>query len=337
MDWNELRNKARENFHGICRVCRSCNGVACAGEVPGMGGAGSGASFQRNVEALAALKFNMRTVHSVNEPKLDVNLLGMHLALPVIGAPIGGMKVNVKDFISEEDYDTAVVSGCKKAGIICMTGDGAKPVVFEAGLAALKAEGGYGIPIIKPRDTDRIIELAEKAAEAGAPAFGVDIDSACSINMSNAGQPVGPKSAKELSDIKKHTSIPFIVKGIMTPDEAETCCYAGVDAIVVSNHGGRALDHLPGTAEVLPVVAEAVKGKMIILADGGIQHGGDVLKMLALGADAVLAGRYIMTAAIGGGAEGVTIAVNKMAAELRAAMIMTGTAEACDVSSEILW
>jgi 4-hydroxymandelate oxidase len=337
MDWNELRSKARENFHGICRMCRSCNGAACAGEVPGMGGAGSGASSQRNAEALAALKFNMRTVHGVHEPKLDINLLGMHLALPVIGAPIGGMNLNMKGFISEADYAAAVVSGCKKAGILCMTGDGVHPVVLEAGFEAIKAEGGQGIPIIKPRATDRIIALAEKAAEAGAPAFGVDIDSACSINMTNAGQPVGPKSAKELSYIKKHTSLPFIVKGIMTPDEAETCCYAGVDAIVVSNHGGRALDHLPGTAEVLPVIAEAVKGKMVILADGGIQHGGDVLKMLALGADAVLAGRYIMQAAIGGGAEGVAMAINRMGTELRAAMIMTGTAEAASVSSEILW
>jgi isopentenyl diphosphate isomerase/L-lactate dehydrogenase-like FMN-dependent dehydrogenase len=273
----------------------------------------------------------------VVEPKLDVNLLGLHLALPVIGAPIGGMQLNLKGLISEADYDRAVVSGCKNAGTICMTGDGVHSVVFEAGVAAVQAEGGHGIPIIKPRETDTIIACAEKAAEAGAPAFGVDIDSARAINMTNAGQPVGPKSAKELSYIKKHTSIPFIVKGVMTPDEAETCCYAGVDAIVVSNHGGRALDHLPGTAEVLPEIAQAVKGKMVILADGGIQSGIDVLKMLALGADAVLAGRYLMTAAFGGGADGVVLAVNKLAAELRSAMIMTGTAEAANVSAEILW
>lgn len=337
MEWTELRNKARENFHGICRVCRVCNGVACAGEIPGMGGAGTGASFQRNVEALAACKLNLRTVHSVTQPKLDITLLGMHLSLPVIGAPIGGMQTNMKGYIKEEEYNTAVVEGCKQAGTISMTGDGVHPIVFDAGIQAVKAAKGHGIPIIKPRETEKIIAMAEAAAEAGAPAFGIDIDSACAINMVNAGQPVGPKSAKDLAYIKKHTSLPFIVKGVMTPDEAETCCYAGVDAIVVSNHGGRALDHLPGTAQALPDIARAVKGRMVILADGGIQQGVDVLKMLALGADAVLAGRYIMTAALGGGAEGVAFAMNKLAAELRSAMIATGTPSADRVSTEVLW
>lgn len=337
MEWNELRDKARENFNGICRVCRVCNGVVCAGEIPGMGGAGTGMSFQNNVEALKACKLNLRTVHSVTQPKLDVTLLGIHLSMPVMGAPIGGMKTNMKGYITEEEYNLAVVEGCKTSGTLAFTGDGVHPIVYDAGLQAIQAAGGKGIPTIKPRETDKIVELAERAAQAGAPAFAVDIDSACAINMVNAGQPVGPKSAKDLAYIKKHTSLPFIVKGVMTPDEAETCCYAGVDAIVVSNHGGRALDHLPGTAQVLPDIAREVKGRMVILSDGGIQHGIDVLKMLALGADAVLAGRYIMTAALGGGAEGVALAMDRLAAELKTAMIATGTPTADRVSAEILW
>jgi isopentenyl diphosphate isomerase/L-lactate dehydrogenase-like FMN-dependent dehydrogenase len=181
-----------------------------------------------------------------------------------------------------------------------------------------------------------VIELAKRAADAGAPAFGMDIDAAALINMTNAGQPVGPKSEGELAAIKKNTSIPFIVKGIMTSDDAEACARAGVDAIVVSNHGGRALDHVPGTAEVLQEIAQAVGGKIIVLVDGGIRTGADVLKMLALGANAVLVGRPLATGAVGGHAEGVELLLKKFAAELRAAMVLTGTADVAAVSRNIL-
>jgi isopentenyl diphosphate isomerase/L-lactate dehydrogenase-like FMN-dependent dehydrogenase len=336
MDWTMLRNSARENFGGSCRVCKVCNGVACAGEVPGMGGLGTGAGFKNNVQALADLKFNLRTIHSVSQPKLATQLLGMELALPLIGAPIGGILMNMNGAMSEVDYVTAIVAGCAQNGVIAMTGDGPKPGIFDAGLAALTAEKGRGIPVIKPRDPQRIVELARRAADAGAPAFGIDIDAAALVNMTNAGQPVGPKSIDELKYIKQSTSIPFIVKGIMTVDEAEACYQAGVDGIVVSNHGGRALDHTPGTAEVLRVVAGAVRGKLTIIVDGGVQTGGDILKMLAVGADAVLVGRFLAVAAVGGGCNGVAMAVKRLAGELRAAMVLTGTANVANVSQTII-
>ncbi|HWR06384.1 alpha-hydroxy-acid oxidizing protein [Sporomusa sp.] len=337
MDINTIRTSALEKFRGACRVCPVCNGYVCAGEVPGMGGLGTGAAFRHNVQALAECRLNLRTVHSVKNPDLSCRILGLDLALPVIGAAIGGIALNMNGALSEAAYTGAIVSGCRKAGTIGMTGDGPVPVVFDSGMAAISHEQGWGIPIVKPRETDKIVELAKKAAAAGAPAFGMDIDAAALVNMTNAGQPVGPKTIQELEYIKNHTTIPFIVKGIMTPDDAESCWQAGVDAIVVSNHGGRALDHTPGTAEVLPYIAEAVKGKMTVLVDGGIRSGADVLKMLALGADAVLLGRPLAIAAVGGGADGVEFVLNKYKAELNAAMTLTGTAGLSGVPVEILW
>jgi isopentenyl diphosphate isomerase/L-lactate dehydrogenase-like FMN-dependent dehydrogenase len=165
----------------------------------------------------------------------------------------------------------------------------------------------------------------------------VDVDAAALINMTSAGQPVGPKSVADIRAIKQNTSIPFIVKGIMTVDDARACYEAGADALVVSNHGGRALDHTPGTAEVLPAIAEAVKGRITILVDGGIRSGSDVLKMLALGADAVLIGRPLATGAVGGGAAGVAMVLARLAAELQVAMLLTGTADVVDVPPEIIW
>ncbi|MGI6091587.1 MAG: alpha-hydroxy-acid oxidizing protein [Negativicutes bacterium] len=337
MDYKELRNAAKEKFGGSCRVCPVCNGIACAGEVPGMGGVGTGAGFKNNFEALAGYRINLRTVHNVSQPNLSCNILGLDLAMPILGAPIGGIAINMKGALSEGEFTKAIVTGCRQAGTIGMTGDGPKAEWYLDGINAIVAEDGYGIPIIKPRDTDKIIELANKAADAGAKAFGIDIDAAALVNMTNAGQPVGPKTKDELKYIKDNTKIPFIVKGIIMPDEAELCAAAGVDAIVVSNHGGRALDATPGTAEVLPHIAEHVKGRITILADGGIRSGVDVLKMLALGADAVLIGRPLAVGAVGGGAEGVAMVLAKLAGELSTAMLLTGTADVAAVSEDVIW
>jgi isopentenyl diphosphate isomerase/L-lactate dehydrogenase-like FMN-dependent dehydrogenase len=246
--------------------------------------------------------------------------------------------MNMNGAMTEAEYAQAVVSGCSEAGTICMTGDGPAPLIFEAGLAAVRCAAGRGIPIIKPRQTDKIIELAKQVEAAGALAFGIDIDAAALVNMTNAGQPVGPKTVDDLDYIKRHTSIPFIVKGIMTADEAMACRDAGVDAIVVSNHGGRALDHTPGTAEVLPYIVEMVEdSSLLILVDGGVRSGADVLKMLALGANAVLLGRPIAQGAIGGGAAGVAAVMDKIKQELTAAMVLTGSATVTEVSGDIIW
>jgi len=337
MDWITVKQQAREKFRGSCRVCPVCNGVACAGEVPGMGGLGTAASFRNNMEALANYKLNLRTLHQVTSPNLSRMLFGREMSVPVIAAAIGGIAMNMNGAMTEEDYCRAIVAGCRLAGVVGMTGDGPKPDVFVSGIQALKDNSGYAIPVIKPRHTEKIIELANQAAAAGALAFGVDVDAAALINMTNAGQPVGPKTQHDLETIKKHTSIPFIVKGIMTADEAERCAAAGVDAIVVTNHGGRALDHTPGTAEVLPSISKAVSGQLTILVDGGIRSGADILKMLALGADGVLVGRPLAIGAVGGGAEGVALVINKLAAELRAAMVLTGVSDIANVPPSILW
>ena len=155
--------------------------------------------------------------------------------------------------------------------------------------------------------------------------------------MALKGQPVGPKTKAQLKELIEAISLPFIVKGIMTADEATKCLKAGAVAIVVSNHGGRVLDHTPGAADVLPEIVKAVKGKIKILVDGGVRSGADVIKLLALGADGVLIGRPLMVAAYGGGSEGVRVLIEKYTAELRAAMILTGCQSLKDINSDVLF
>ena len=142
--------------------------------------------------------------------------------------------------------------------------------------------------------------------------------------MKSLQPPAGSKTAEELREISQYSGKPFLIKGIMTVRGAKKALEAGASGIVVSNHGGRVLDHCPSTAEVLPEIADAVGDRMIILVDGGIRTGMDVFKALALGADGVLIGRPFVTMVYGGGAEGVRVYVEKLKAELADTMAMCG-------------
>lgn len=336
MDATTLRKKAREELKGFCRVCPVCNGRACAGEVPGMGGSGTGEAFEANLTALRAVRLAMRTLHPVKAADTSLTLFGCGLSMPVLAAPMTGVAYNMGGKLSEADFIRCIVEGAKAAGTLGMSGDGADPAMFDSGLSAITGAGGHGIPVVKPRGQDAIRERLAQAEAAGAVAVGMDVDGAGLITMALKGQPVSPKTPDELAACIAATKLPFLVKGIMTPDEAEIAVAAGAAAIVVSNHGGRVLDHTPGAAEVLPAIARAVKGRTVILADGGVRSGADVLKYLALGADAVLIGRPLVVGAFGGGAEGVAFLLGKLQSELVSAMLLTGTASVREVSPRIL-
>ena len=130
---------------------------------------------------------------------------------------------------------------------------------------------------------------------------------------------------------------PFILKGIMTVSGAKKALEAGAAGIVVSSHGGRVLDQCPATAEVLPAIADAVGGTMKSFVDGGIRSGMDVFKALALGADAVLIARPVVTMVYGGGQEGIQASVSKLQAELADTMAMCGAHTLADINRSMLF
>lgn len=333
----EIRDNARTMMDTFCKVCPICNGKACAGQVPGMGGLGSGSSFVNNVGALARIKFNMRLIHEVTEPDTSVTVLGKRLALPVLAAPIGGVSFNMGGAVTEEDYIQAIINGCKAKGTIGCSGDGVPEFIYQSGFAAIKAAGGHGIPFIKPWEDEELFVKIDAAKATGTDIIGMDIDAAGLITLRKMGRPVSPKPLAKLTEIIRNTGTKFILKGVMTADEAELALEAGADAIVVSNHGGRVLDHAPGAADVLAAIADRVQGKITILADGGIRTGGDVLKMLALGADAVMIGRPFSVAAVGGLQHGVETYLDTLLSELKQTMVLTGTASASSVDRKIIY
>jgi isopentenyl diphosphate isomerase/L-lactate dehydrogenase-like FMN-dependent dehydrogenase len=258
------------------------------------------------------------------------------MRIPVFAAPVSGTTLNMGGKFTEKEYISWVINGCLSAGIYPMVGDTAVDSFLTTNLEELKSVAGNGIAIIKPWKNEQVINKLHMAEEAGAYAVGMDIDAAGLITLALHGKPVGPKSIEEIKEIVQSTKLPFILKGIMTADEAELAAEAGVSAIVVSNHGGRVLDQTPGVADVLPEIAAKVKGRIKILADGGVRSGVDVLKLIALGADGVLIGRPFVTASFGGQTEGVKTYIDSIADDLKSAMILTGCNSIAEITTRIL-
>ena len=128
----------------------------------------------------------------------------------------------------------------------------------------------------------------------------------------------------------------IVIKGILDPEDAREAVKFGADGIVVSNHGGRQLDGVLSSARALPRIVDAVAGELTVLADGGVRSGLDVVRMLALGADAVLLGRAYIYAMAHGGEAGVAKLLEIIAREMRVAMALTGVTKIAQINAEIL-
>ncbi|EFK09778.1 dehydrogenase, FMN-dependent [delta proteobacterium NaphS2] len=340
----QVRDRARTKLKGICAAYPHCNGDSdricqreAYGKPIGLGGAGSGASFAANVTSLARLRLQTRLVGDHFDPDPSFLFFDLKLSVPIMGSSTAGIS-RYNDAMGEVDFCRATIRGCREMGALAWRGDTWFYTAENTpALDALESEGGYGVPIFKPRSQDVLKGLIERAEKAGCPATGVDLDGCGSTIMERNGQPVFRKSIKDLKALVAFTSLPFIAKGIMTPEDAEACVEAGVRVIAVSNHGGRVLDHTPGVAEVLPAIVDRVGENALITADGGVRTGYDVIKMLALGADAVLIGRDVIRAAVGGGSLGVRLQMERLRNTLKRAMKLTGCPDLSAITSDILY
>lgn len=336
MDWQEVLEKARGGM-GPCKACPICNGRACKNTIPGPGAKGRGDVAIRNYAAWQEIRVNMDTLHE-NEPiSTQLELFGRTFSLPVFAGPVGAVKLHYGDRYSDAEYNDILVPACADAGIAAFVGDGVDATVLQAGTAAIGRSGGAGVPTIKPWDVDTVREKMQLARNCGAFAIAMDIDAAGLPFLQNRTPPAGSKTADELREIIEAASVPFIVKGIMTPRAALKAAEAGAAGIVVSNHGGRVLDGTPATAEVLPSIVHEIGNDLAILVDGGIRSGLDVFKALALGAHAVIMARPFVTAVYGAQAAGVGALVTKLQAELSDTMRMTGASSLADINVSRIW
>ncbi|MEE2955643.1 MAG: alpha-hydroxy acid oxidase [Pseudomonadota bacterium] len=129
----------------------------------------------------------------------------------------------------------------------------------------------------------------------------------------------------------------LLIKGIMRVDDALEAIEHGVDGIVVSNHGGRNMDSAPPTVSVLPEIVKAVDGRMTVIIDSGVRRGSDIVKCLALGADAVLAGRATLYGTAAGGEDGAIKAINILKDEMKRTMAYVGTQRVNDINEGVIW
>lgn len=332
MTYQELLENARRKMAPNCRVCKECNGIVCKGEIPGTGGKGNGRAFIDSVEYLSKIKIKLDVIYKNEGQDTSLTMFGKTFKYPFFAAPIGGMNLNYNGAITESEYVDAVVNGTLEAGSAAFTGDGANDSIFLDTIPYIKGAEGVAVPTIKPWKNDKVIEKIRLLEEAGAMAFAMDIDSAGLINLALAGKPVSAKSVEELSELASSTKVPFIVKGVMTAEGAKKALEAGAYGIVVSSHGGRVLQDAAAPCSMLSEIREAVGDKLKIFVDGGIRSGADVFKAIALGADAVLIGRPYVIAAFGGGREGVALYTEKIGAELRDVMIMSGCKDLKDIT-----
>lgn len=342
----DVRARAKEKLKGVCMVYKDCDGAPsrfCQGQnygrSLGIGGVGSGASFHNNWLALRKLQLKTKLIDEHFEPDTTFSFFGKQLSMPIMAASVAGVNsFGGEKVITERAFCQAAVQGCNEAGTIAWRGDTYTYSIDETpGLDAIAKGNNGGVKIVKPRAQQEIIKFFKKAEQCGVSAIGVDVDGCGSYMMRKHNKEVFKKSQDDIRELVKSTSLPLVVKGVMCAEDAVQAAEAGVATIVVSNHGGRVLDSTPGAADILEEIVEAVSAsKVMVLADGGIRTGYDVLKMLALGANAVLIGRDIVRAAVGAASDGVRLHMEYLHNTLAKAMFMTGCKSLSQISSDIV-
>ena len=336
MNYVELADKARDSIGDKCKACRVCDGRACRNTIPGPGAKGTGTVATRNYDAWQQVLVNMDTLHSPSKIDLTRPVLGHDLSLPVLIAPVGDVNRHYGPAFDTMGYDRCAISAARRAGTIAFTGDGPGDELMRGTCALIAENDGCGIPTIKPWGADVVMRKVAMANAARPVAIAMDVDGAGLPFLRGLEPPAGPKSVSELADFVTASDAPFIAKGIMTVTGAKKAVEAGAAAIVVSNHGGRVLDGVPATADVLPQIAKAVGDDVCVLVDGGIRSGLDVFRALALGADAALVCRPFVVAAYGGGEQGIYDLLCQYATELEDVMLMCGADSLDDITEDMI-
>lgn len=337
MEYKEVLEKARGCIGPYCKACVVCNGLACGNAMPGPGSKNPGNGANRNYNAWQNVFVNMDTLCENTAPDTSLELFGHKFALPLFAAPIGAMPMHYSDLYDDVRYNNVMVPVCRGAGIAAFTGDGVDPEVMKQSVRAMEQVGGMGVPTIKPWNREAVFEKLDILNAAGIFAAAMDIDGAGLPFLKKLNPNAGSKTVLELREIVDYAKMPFIVKGVMTSGCALKAVEAGARGIVVSNHGGRVLGQTPATADVLPEIVKAVKGKCAILVDGGIRSGTDIFKAIALGADAVLIGRPFVPAVYGGDAQGAEMLIAKYKAELIDTMTMCGAHSLAEITADKIW
>ncbi|MDA1049197.1 MAG: alpha-hydroxy acid oxidase [Planctomycetota bacterium] len=320
-------------------------------------------TLHENLAAFQRLRVYPPLMKGVSDADLSTTALGQKINLPVILAPVAGQRMY------HAQGGLAAARAAAAAGTIYGVSSSVGHSVEEI---ATSSNGPKWFQLYVPKDRAVARRLVERVDRAGYEAIIVTVDLGEWKDADRRNRFALPKEmlVKHLRDVgfdqitdqmsyeevaafnadawdlslsweffawlRGITKLPLLIKGVLRPEDARKAVSIGLDGIVVSNHGGRRLDGMPATIDVLPGVVEAVTGRTEVFMDGGVRRGTDVLKALALGARAVLIGRPYAWALAADGEAGVTKVIDLFREELLNAMLATGCAQISDIEPSLI-
>ena len=328
------------------------------------GGSWDEVTLRRNRSAWDDLRLSYRVLRDVAERRLSTTVLGHDLDLPVIVAPTAFHQM------ANPVGEPATARAAGAAGTAMIVSTLSNRPIEEITAAA---SGPIWFQLYVYRDREATRALVERAEAAGCSALVLTVDAQIwgrrerdvrggftlppELRMSNlvadkASLPAGVEGSglaayvesmfdpaltwRDLEWLRSLTGLPLVLKGIVHPDDGRLAAEHGVDAVVVSNHGGRQVDTAPATIEALPRVAAAVDGRCEIWLDGGVRRGSDVVKALALGARAVAIGRPVLWGLAVDGQRGVERVLALLRSEIDIVMGLCGARRVADLGPDLL-
>jgi isopentenyl diphosphate isomerase/L-lactate dehydrogenase-like FMN-dependent dehydrogenase len=314
------------------------------------GGAGDELTLRDNVAAFQRWQLRPRVLVDVSGCTTATTVLGHELSMPLLVAPVAFQRV------AHPDGEVGMARAARAAGTaICLS---TLATATPAEVAETGAQRWFQLYVFRDEHVTR--DLVARAREAGFTALVLTVDTPTvgrrerdhrtgftippEIAVASLGHGgVTPAEAfaqmsesvswNDVQRLASEAGLPVLVKGVLTAEDAQLACEHGAAGIVVSNHGGRQLDGVAATIDALPEVVDAVDGRVEVLLDGGVRRGGDVVKALALGATAVLAGRAPLWGLAVDGEAGALRVLELLRDEILLALKLVGCASTADVTA----
>jgi isopentenyl diphosphate isomerase/L-lactate dehydrogenase-like FMN-dependent dehydrogenase len=284
----------------------------------------------------------------VSEVTTEAEMLGTATPAPILLAPCAFAGY------AHPDGEWAIARAAARSNVIYVVSSASSKPPESVPAAAGAAGARCWFQLYVPKETDDVVQAVRRAEEAGFEAIVVTVDAPIGslrhvgfvpypssedpfTFATPGGSPLNPKVTwRTLQQVAGLTSLPLVVKGVLHPEDARRAHEHGASGIIVSNHGGRQLDGVVPTALVIQEMAEAVADGILVLVDGGIRSGRDVLRALCLGAHGALVGRPYLWALAVAGEAGVDLLMRRMRLELENALALTGCRTIGDANRELL-
>jgi len=313
------------------------------------GGAGDELTLRDNVEAFRRWQLRPRVLVDVDTCTTATTVLGHEVSMPLLIAPVAFQRV------AHPDGEVGMARAAKAAGtVMCMS---TMATATPAEIAETGVQRWFQLYVFRDEGVTR--ELVARVVDAGFTALVLTVDTpflgrrerdlragfVVEHPVASLGQggltpaetfalTSASVSWRDIERLASLSGLPVLVKGVLTEEDAKLACEHGASGIVVSNHGGRQLDGVSATIDVLEEVVAAVDGRIEVLLDGGIRRGTDVVKALALGARAVLAGRAPLWGLAVDGEAGARHVLELLQAEILGALQLLGCTSPADVTRD---